>query len=83
MQLLHQQTVLKELLFSKLYLKVKDEVERDQCLPVLKKTPGSIPVTFYVISLNAAFRADGYSVGANVDLKALMALLGEKNVVMK
>ena len=68
---------------KKLYLKVKDEAERDKCLPLLKKTPGSIPVTFYVTSLNAAFRADGYSVSASIDMKALSAMLGEKNVVMK
>jgi len=68
---------------KKLYLKVSDETQRDQCLPVLQKTPGSIPVTFYVTSLNAAFRADGHSVSANVDMKSLAALLGEKNVVMK
>ena len=68
---------------KKLYLKVEDEAQRDRCMPILKKTPGSIPVTFYVISLNAAFRADGCAVGANVDLKALSALLGDKNVVMK
>ncbi len=67
----------------KLYLKVKDEAERDQCLPILKKTPGPIPVTFYVTSLNAAFRADGCSVAGSVDLAALSALLGAKNVVMK
>ena len=68
---------------AKLYLKVEDESQRDRCLPILKKTPGNIPVTFYVTSLNAAFRADGYSVGRNVDMKALTAMLGEKNVVMK
>jgi len=67
----------------KLYLKVKDEAERDKCLPILKRTPGPIPVTFYVTSLNAAFRADGCPVGGNVDLAALSALLGAKNVVMK
>ena len=68
---------------KKLYLKVENEAARDQCLPVLQKTPGSIPVTFYVTSLNAAFRADGYSVSANVDLKTLSSMLGNKNVVMK
>ncbi len=68
---------------QKLYLKVQDEAERDRCLPILKSTPGPIPVTFYVISQKAAFRADGYSVGANVDMKALTQLLGAANVVMK
>jgi hypothetical protein len=67
----------------KLYLKVADEEERDRCLPILKKTPGSISVTFYVVSRRAAFRADGYSVGMNVDLAALREMLGVKNVVMK
>jgi hypothetical protein len=67
----------------KLYLKVADEAQRDRCLPILKKTPGSISVTFYVVSQRAAFRADGYSVGMNVDLAQLRNMLGEKNVVMK
>ncbi len=67
----------------KLYLKVSDEAQRDRCLPILQKTPGNISVTFYVVSQRAAFRADGYSVGANVDLAALKRLLGDKNVVMK
>ena len=68
---------------AKLYLKVENEAQRDRCLPILTRTPGAIPVTFYVTSLKAAFRADGYSVSGNVDLKALADLLGEKNVVMK
>ncbi len=67
----------------KLYLKVADEKERDRCLPILKKTPGSISVTFYVVSARAAFRADGYSVSMTVDLAALREILGSKNVVMK
>ena len=67
----------------KLYLKVQDEAERDRCLPLLTACPGPIPVTFYVTSLKAAFRADGYSVGMGVDMKALVELLGEANVVMK
>ena len=67
----------------KLYLKVQDEAERDRCLPLLTACPGPIPVTFYVTSLKAAFRADGYSVGMGVDMKALSEMLGEKNVVMK
>ena len=69
--------------FSKLYIKVENEQQRDACLPILTRAPGSIPVTFYVTSLQAAFRADGYSVSRDIDLKALSDLLGEKNVVVK
>lgn len=68
----------------KLYLKVADEAQRDQCLPLLANTPGNIPVTFFLTSVGKAFRApDSCSVSAGVDLTALKALLGEACVVLK
>jgi len=69
---------------AKLYLKVADEAQRDRCLPILQRTRGKIPVTFYITSAGAAFRApESYWVNDMVNLNALKRLLGEKNVVMK
>jgi DNA polymerase-3 subunit alpha len=68
----------------KLYLKVKDEAQRDIVIPILRRTPGNISVTFYIEKSGKAFSAprdlwvnDRYEAGALLDA------LGERRIVFK
>ena len=68
----------------KLYLKVRDEAQRDEALPILRKAPGPIPVIFYHEDVGKAFKASAdLWVHERFDRAGLAGLLGEAGVVLK
>lgn len=69
---------------KRLYLRVKNEFQRNQAADLLVKTPGSYVVTFYVADEGKAYQAPRELwVSEAVDLISLREYLGEENVVFK
>jgi DNA polymerase-3 subunit alpha len=68
----------------KLYLKVKDEAQRDIVMPILRRTPGNISVTFYIEESGKAFAAPrDLWVSDKYELNTLSDALGERRIVLK
>jgi len=68
----------------RLYLKVKNQFQRNQAADLLIKTPGNYVVTFYISSEGKAYQAPRELwVSEAVDLISLKEYLGEENVVFR
>ena len=68
----------------RLYLRVKDEFQRNQTADLLVKTPGGCVVTFFVTSEGKAYQAPRELwVSEAVDLISLREYLGPDNVVFR
>ena len=68
----------------RLYLRVKNQFQRNQTADLLIKTPGSYVVTFYLADEGKAYQAPRELwVSEAVDLISLREYLGEENVVFR
>ena len=70
---------------SKLYLRLPDESAIAVIRPILQRSPGSVPVTLYILSTGAKLRApqDLFVTPTQQLMDALCDALGAKNVVLK